>query len=247
MRVGFIHGVMNTDNTSISGETFDYGPCAFMNQYHPRTVYSSIDRYGRYAYQNQPSIIFWNLSVLGDVLQPLIHKDAYKSVEIVKEVLHALQEEYYEKWYQMMFKKLGLVSPDNEDKPLVDKLIQWMYDNKADYTNTFTALLSPDLFPLHPIHSETGISMVEQWKNRIYPQDGGVDAAKSLMESSNPIYIPRNHIVEQVLDQAEQGDFTDFEKFLEILKDPYHLQNVDDSYLNGIEDFRTEYKTYCGT
>ena len=247
MRVGFIHGVMNTDNTSISGETFDYGPCAFMNQYHPRTVYSSIDRYGRYAYQNQPSIIFWNLSVLGDVLQPLIHKDAYKSVEIVKEVLHTLQEEYYEKWYQMMYKKIGIVAPEQSDKPLIDSLIQWMYDNKADYTNTFTALLSPDLFPLHPIHSETGISMVEQWKNRIYPQVGGVDAAKSLMESSNPIYIPRNHIVEQVLDQAEQGDLSGFEKFLEILKDPYHLQNVDDSYLNGIEDFRTEYKTYCGT
>ena len=247
MRVGFIHGVMNTDNSSISGETFDYGPCAFMNNYHPRTVYSSIDQHGRYSFQNQAAIIFWNLSVLGEALQTLIHKDSYKSVEIVKEVIYNLQEEYYEKWYQMMFKKLGLVSPEKEDKPLVDKLLQWMFNHKADYTNTFTAFLSPDLFPLHPIHSETGVQLVEEWKRRIYTQGGGVDAAKALMESSNPIYIPRNHIVEQVLDQAQQGDLSGFEKFLEILKDPYHIQNVENSYLNGKEDFRTEYKTYCGT
>lgn len=247
MRVGFIHGVMNTDNTSISGETFDYGPCAFMNNYHPRTVYSSIDQHGRYSFQNQVAIIFWNLSVLGESLQTLIHKDPAKNSLFIYEVLHTLQNEFLEKWYQMMFKKLGLVSPDKEDKPLVDTLTQWMFDHKADYTNTFAALISPDLFPLHPIHSETGISMVEQWKSRIFVQNGGVDAAKALMESSNPIYIPRNHIVEQVLDQAQQGDLSGFEKFLEVLKDPYYIQNIDSSYLYGKEDFRTEYKTYCGT
>ncbi len=247
MRVGFIHGVMNTDNTSISGETFDYGPCAFMNNYHPRTVYSSIDQYGRYSFENQTNIIFWNLSVLGDALQPLIHKDPYQSVVIVKEVLHTLQNQFLEKWDQMISKKLGFVDPQKSDKPFIDSFLQWIHTNKADYTNSFIALLRPDLFPLHPIHSESGISWVEQWKSRIYNQKGGFEAAKALMESSNPIYIPRNHIVEKVLDQAVKGDMSDFETWLQILKNPYELQAVDNYYLFGIEDFRTDYKTYCGT
>lgn len=247
MRVGFIHGVMNTDNTSISGETFDYGPCAFMNHYHPRTVYSSIDKHGRYAFQNQPAIIFWNLSVLGDAIQPLIHNDPYKSTEMVKEVIYNLQEEYNQKWYNMMFKKIGIIDPQQTDKPFIDSFLQWMYDNKADFTNSFTALLSPDMFPLHPIHSESGISWVEQWKSRIYTQNGGIEAAKAMMETQNPIYIPRNHIVEQVLDQAVKGDMNDFDFLIQLLKNPYQLQEVDNQYLFGIEDFRTEYKTYCGT
>jgi len=247
MRVGFIHGVMNTDNTSISGETFDYGPCAFMNNYHPRTVYSSIDQYGRYSYENQPSIIFWNLSVLANALQPLIHKDAYQSVVIVKELLHTLQEEFQDKWYQMMFSKLGIGTPEQLDKQLVDNLLQWMYDYKADYTNTFSALINPELFPMHPIHSESGQNWIIQWKTRLNDQEGNFEAAKGLMETQNPFYIPRNHIVEQVLDQAVKGDMNDFEFLIQLLKNPYQLQEVDDYYLFGIEDFRTEYKTYCGT
>ena len=247
MRVGFIHGVMNTDNTSISGETFDYGPCAFMNNYNPRTVYSSIDQYGRYSFENQPSIIFWNLSVLANALQPLIHKDAYQSVVIVKELLHSLQEEFQGRWYLMMLKKIGIVSPRKEDNALIDNLMQWMYDHKADYTNTFSALLNPDHFPTHPIHSESGQSWVAQWRSIVNDQDGGFEAANRLMETQNPFYIPRNHIVEQVLDQAVKGDMNDFESFLQILKNPYQLQEVDKRYLFGIADFRTEYKTYCGT
>ncbi|HPE39986.1 MAG TPA: YdiU family protein [Bacteroidales bacterium] len=247
MRVGFIHGVMNTDNTSISGETFDYGPCAFMNHYHPRTVYSSIDKHGRYAFQNQPAIIFWNLSVLGDALQPLIHKDVSKSEVMIKELFHTLQEEYYDKWYRMMYKKIGIVSPRKEDNSLIDNLMQWMYDHKADYTNTFSALLNPDQFPTHPIQSESGQSWVAQWKTRINDQEGGFEAANRLMETQNPFYIPRNHIVEQVLDQAVKGDMNDFDFLIQLLKNPYQLQEVDNQYLFGIEDFRTEYKTYCGT
>jgi len=247
MRVGFIHGVMNTDNTSISGETFDYGPCAFMNNYNPRTVYSSIDHYGRYAFQNQSAIIFWNLSILADALQPLIHKDAYKSEVMIKELFHTLQAEYYDKRYLMMFKKIGIVSPRKEDNALIDNLMQWMYDHKADYTNTFSALLNPDQFPTHPIHSESGQSWVAQWRSIVNNQDGGFEAAKGLMETQNPFYIPRNQIVEQVLDQAVKGDLSDLELWLQILKNPYQLQEVDIRYLFGIEDFRTEYKTYCGT
>lgn len=247
MRVGFIHGVMNTDNTSISGETFDYGPCAFMNNYHPRTVYSSIDQYGRYSYENQAAIIFWNLSVLGDALLPLIHKDPNQGSVLVKEVFQTLQKEYYEKWYLMMFKKVGIILPRKEDNSLIDNLMQWMYDQKVDYTNTFSALLHPKLFPTHPIHSESGQSWSAQWKSIVNNQDGEFEAAKSLMETQNPIYIPRNHIVEQVLDQAVKGDLSDLKLWLQILKNPYELQDVDNRYLHGIEDFRTDYKTYCGT
>ncbi len=247
MRVGFIHGVMNTDNTSISGETFDYGPCAFMNQYHPRTVYSSIDQYGRYSYENQPSIIFWNLSVLANALQPLIHKDAYQSVVIVKELLHTLQEEFQDKWYLMMFSKFGIVTPEQLDKQLVDNLLQFMYTHKTDFTNTFSALINPEIFPTHPILSDTGQPWLTQWNTRVNQQKGGVEAAKALMKIQNPFYIPRNHIVEQVLDQAVKGDLNELELWLQILKNPYQLQDVDNRYLLGIEDFRTEYKTYCGT
>jgi uncharacterized protein YdiU (UPF0061 family) len=122
-----------------------------------------------------------------------------------------------------------------------------MFDNKADFTNSFTALLSPDMFPLHPIHSESGISWVEEWKRRISSQNGGINGAKVLMELSNPVYIPRNHLVEEALDQAIQGDMRAFEALLQLLKNPYQLQSVESSFLNGIDDFRTEYKTYCGT
>jgi len=166
---------------------------------------------------------------------------------IIKELLHTLQEAFQDKWYQMMFSKLGIVTPEQLDKQLVDNLLQWMYDHKADYTNTFSALLNPDQFPTHPIHSESGQSWVAQWRSIVNNQDGGFEAAKGLMETQNPFYIPRNQIVEQVLDQAVKGDLSDLELWLQILKNPYQLQEVDIRYLFGIEDFRTEYKTYCGT
>lgn len=247
MRVGFIHGVMNTDNASISGETFDYGPCAFMNQYNPKTVFSSIDRYGRYAYQNQPSIIFWNLSVLGDTLLPLIHKDEFKAVEIVKGLLYALQVEYFEKWYQMMFSKLGISNGAQSDKPLVDELLQWMQNQKADYTNTFSALLNSDQFLDHPILGESALTWFEQWDARILNQKGGIITAQNMMKETNPFVIPRNHIVEEVLDQAVMGDFSAFKKFLIILQQPYEIQNVDAKYLSESDGFDASYKTYCGT
>jgi uncharacterized protein YdiU (UPF0061 family) len=125
--------------------------------------------------------------------------------------------------------------------------MQWMYDQKADYTNTFSALMHPKLFPAHPIHSESGQSWTAQWKSIVNNQDGGFEAAQALMKTQNPFYIPRNQIVEQVLDLAVKGDLSDLKLWLQILKNPYELQDVDNRYLHGIEDFRTDYKTYCGT
>ena len=148
MRVGFIHGVMNTDNVTISGETIDYGPCAFMDQYNPKTVFSSIDYYGRYSYSNQPLITKWNLSRFAETLLPFIDKDKKKSIEIASDNINTFDDLYYLKWNQMMRKKLGFIGNDENDDKLIKDLLNWMENNKADYTNTFCNLMgiNSDLF-----------------------------------------------------------------------------------------------------
>ena len=144
MRVGFIHGVMNTDNVTISGETIDYGPCAFMDQYNPKTVFSSIDYYGRYSYSNQPLITKWNLSRFAETLLPFIDKDKKKSIEIASDNINTFDDLYYLKWNQMMRKKLGFIGNDENDDKLIKDLLNWMENNKADYTNTFLYLTEND-------------------------------------------------------------------------------------------------------
>ena len=134
MRVGFIHGVMNTDNMTISGETIDYGPCAFMDTYDPKTVYSSIDKMGRYAYCNQPAVTKWNLSRFAECLIPLIHENNEVAIKSATELINTFGEKYEEKWLNMMRKKLGLLGIDNKDKLLIVDLLTWMHQNKVDYT-----------------------------------------------------------------------------------------------------------------
>ena len=142
MRVGFIHGVMNTDNMAISGDTIDYGPCAFMDKYDPGTVFSSIDHQGRYAYYNQPRIAKWNLERFAESLLPLIDNDSKVAIGIATEVLKEFPEKYKNKWLKMMKKKLGLVGNDHNDAQLIIELLSWMHQNKADYTNTFCYLMN---------------------------------------------------------------------------------------------------------
>ena len=143
MRVGFIHGVMNTDNMTISGETIDYGPCAFMDTYDPKTVYSSIDKMGRYAYCNQPAVTKWNLSRFAECLIPLIHENNEMAIKSATELINTFGEKYEEKWLSMMRKKLGLLGTDNKDKLLIVDLLTWMHQNKVDYTNTCLLYTSP--------------------------------------------------------------------------------------------------------
>ena len=166
MRVGFIHGVMNTDNTAISGETIDYGPCAFMDHYNPKTVFSSIDKLGRYSFSNQPPIIKWNLSRFAECLIPLIDKNEDAAIRIANESIDNFQKIYETKWLNMMRDKLGLFGVDKNDKKLIDNLLNWMENNKADYTNTFCYLMNIKINDNEVYKDKDFISWLDNWKKR---------------------------------------------------------------------------------
>ena len=245
MRVGFIHGVMNTDNMAISGETIDYGPCAFMDTYDPKTVFSSIDKYGRYSYFNQPRIAKWNLARFAECLIPLIDKDEEKSLKIATEIIDNFQNIYEEKWLNMMRDKLGLFGNDKNDKVLIDDLLNWMEKNKADYTNTFCYLMNIKTNNTEIYNNKDFIDWSNRWQKRILVNNNSKDKSLNLMKKSNPVVIPRNHKVEEALKAANENNIELMNKLLSILKKPYENQN-------NIEDFQSpsdnkEYQTFCGT
>ena len=245
MRVGFIHGVMNTDNMSIAGETIDYGPCAFMNVYNPHTVFSSIDRNGRYSFDNQPNIIYWNLAVFANTLIPLISDNEEKSIELVKEKLDKFSSIFSNSWYNMMFKKIGILEPDDKDRFLVDSLLEMMKNYKADYTNTFAALtinnVSDDL-----LFSENEFKKWnKKWKNRINYSNDSVGIFR-LMQKQNPSVIPRNHLVESALENSMSGNFKQFNDLLDLLSKPYNYKS-NLRFQTTPEGFDDSYKTFCGT
>ena len=245
MRVGFIHGVMNTDNMAISGETIDYGPCAFMDTYDPKTVFSSIDKYGRYSYFNQPRIAKWNLARFAECLIPLIDKDEEKSLKIATEIIDNFQNIYEEKWLNMMRDKLGLFGNDKNDKVLIDDLLNWMEKNKADYTNTFCYLMNIKTNNTKIYNNKDYIDWSNRWQKRILVNNNSKDKSLNLMKKSNPVVIPRNHKVEEALKAANENNIELMNKLLSILKKPYENQN-------NIEDFQSpsdnkEYQTFCGT
>jgi len=245
-RVGFIHGVMNTDNMSISGETIDYGPCAFMNTYNPKTVYSSIDRNGRYAFGNQPTIAHWNLTVFASTLLPLISDDKEKAIQLAKDILNKFPHEYSKKWYQMMFKKLGITKPLKEDKVLVDTLLQLMDESKADYTNTFAALSLNKVSNDNLFTSSQFNDWRQQWENRTNHTDKQIETLK-LMQSQNPLVIPRNHLVESALEDAIQGNKSQFNELLKLISKPYDYKTPHKSLQTIPSGFDERYKTFCGT
>ena len=244
-RVGFIHGVMNTDNMSIPGETIDYGPCAFMNTYNPDTVYSSIDRNGRYAFQNQYKIGYWNLSVFASTLIPLISCDKNNAIELVQKILKEYKEEYSKKWYSMMFKKLGIIKGSNKDKMLVNQLLEIMYIEKADYTNTFAALSSNKETDEKIFKSNQFLDWKSKWECRINEIDNK-NVILKIMQTQNPLFIPRNHLVESALENAIKYDNTEFDELLDLILQPYNyeLHNNFQTIPDGFDD---NYKTFCGT
>ncbi len=248
MRVGFIHGVMNTDNVAISGETIDYGPCAFMDTYDPRTVFSSIDYYGRYAFSNQPSIIKWNLEKFAEVLIPLIDTDNNKSIEMVKEVLKDFDTKFKKGWFKMMRKKLGLKGEESKDENLIAELLSWMHQNKADYTNTFCHLMD-DLIQKNKFFENEEFNYWKQkWKNRSKLYGNSPEKSLQIMHEANPLVIPRNHLVEEALNSAtENNDLTKVKELLKILKDPYKNKSNIDHYQSTPIPGKERYKTYCGT
>ncbi len=248
MRVGFIHGVMNTDNTSISGETFDYGPCAFMNRYHPNTVFSSIDSNGRYAFGNQPRIIKWNLTRLAEALLPIIHEDKDTAVQIAQRTIDAFDALWDKEYRRMMLGKIGIAQEQPNDLQLVDELLQCMQLENADYTNTFAALSEDIEWDVHPLNTPSLKNWFEKWKQRVTQNEEGLATARIIMKQYNPVFIPRNHLVEQALDLATQGNFSLFDQLLTCLKTPYQYQ---DSYRSFLfppnEEFELQYQTFCGT
>ena len=245
MRVGFIHGVMNTDNMSISGETIDYGPCAFMDTYDPKTVFSSIDHMGRYAYCNQPIITKWNLSRFAECLIPMIDENQKKAIEIATEIINTFEKNYEEKWLEMMRKKLGLLGNHSTDKTLILDLLTWMHQKKVDYTNTFCHLMK---FKVQEEDFQDRVfkDWKKRWNERLIINNSSNEKSIALMRTVNPLVIPRNDKVEETLDLANKNNFKMLFEFLEILKTPYIEKKNTYKYQIPNENNK-EYKTFCGT
>jgi uncharacterized protein YdiU (UPF0061 family) len=245
--VGFVHGVMNTDNMALSGETIDYGPCAFMDTYDPATVFSSIDQGGRYAYGNQPAIAQWNLARLAEALLPLFDADSTRAIERAAAVLDTFPERFTAHWMNGMRSKLGLFTIEADDKRLVEDLLAWMQRGRADFTNTFRALSSAA-----SAEALAGTDPdFDAWHRRLHARRGrqpqSLTDVEDLMRRHNPAFIPRNHKVEAALDAATTAlDLSRFERLLDVLRTPY-------DHTRDLPEFSTPspagltYRTFCGT
>ena len=245
MRVGFIHGVMNTDNMAISGETIDYGPCAFMDHYDPKTVFSSIDKFGRYAFSNQPPITKWNLARFAECLIPLIDKNEDTAIKLATDLIDNFQNIYEDKWLNMMRDKLGLFGEDKNDKKLINDLFNWMEKNKADYTNTFCNLMDINSDEIYK--NNDFIDWKNEWKKRSELNNSTKEKQSKLMKKNNPTVIPRNHKVEEALAEADKGSLDKMKKLLAILKNPYDNQNNIQEYQTPAPSNNEKYQTFCGT
>jgi serine/tyrosine/threonine adenylyltransferase len=247
MRVGFVHGVMNTDNMSIAGETIDYGPCAFLDHYHPATVFSSIDTGGRYAFDRQAAIAQWNLAVFATTLLPQIEQETGDGAAAIKDLLNAYARKYKDQWWQMMGRKLGFTDLQDASSGLVTQLLQWMQTAQADFTYTFY-LLTRQTFPEESIYQQASFQQWYQaWQEQLQLAGIPFDQIQSVMAAVNPVYIPRNHIVESVLDAANRGDIQPLKAALSIWQDPYVLQTQTDPYLYPPAQVNKDYQTFCGT
>ncbi|BAQ09358.1 hypothetical protein OXB_0886 [Bacillus sp. OxB-1] len=245
--VGFIHGVMNTDNMTISGETIDYGPCAFMDTYDPKTVYSSIDVQGRYAYRNQPPIAAWNLSRFAEALLPLIDEDTEQAIEMAQEVISGFAALYQSEWLAGMRAKLGIRNEEEGDRALFEALLDMMEEHEADFTNTFRALTFGTFEGSSLFQSSEFTEWHGTWQERLSRQPAGKDASFQLMKGSNPAVIPRNHRVEAALSAAEQGDLSVMRRLLDILSAPYAHSPEQKEFANLPPRTTVPYQTFCGT
>lgn len=247
-QIGFIHGVMNTDNMTISGETIDYGPCAFMDNYNPATVFSSIDTQGRYAYGNQPYIGGWNLARFAESLLPLLHTDEEQAVQMAQDAISSFSELYHHHWLARMRTKLGLFNAEAADEELVKDLLDLMEKHQADYTNTFVALTFGQAVGHGLSDDEEFASWHARWQARLARQEQGPEAVREQMSQTNPAVIPRNHRVEEALERAEQhGDYSAMNKLLAVLKKPYAHTPEQAEYAATPVACDPNYRTFCGT
>jgi serine/tyrosine/threonine adenylyltransferase len=255
MHVGFIHGVMNTDNTALSGETIDFGPCAFIDSYDPATAFSAIDEFGRYAYGNQPTIAKWNLARFAETLLPLLDPNPERAVELANEAISAFTSRFQEHWLAGMRDKLGLSSNEEGDLELAHAFLRAMHENAADFTLTFRRLCDAAadekadanvrvLFANPAAYD----SWVARWRSRLVVEKFEPNACAQAMRTVNPAFIPRNHRVEQALGAAiEYGDFSPFAELLTVLSRPYEDQAIFADYANPPHADERVFRTFCGT
>ena len=255
LRIGFIHGVMNTDNMSIAGETIDYGPCAFMDSYDPATVYSSIDTQGRYAYANQPRIAHWNLSRLAGALLPLFDTDKDVAVAMAQAALDTFPARFEDAYVSGFRRKLGLTQIREDDADLLQDLLDRMAQNNADFTLTFRRLSDAadggadadasvgELFKEPAAFTE----WVLKWRQRLAAEDVDPADRAAAMKSVNPAFIPRNHRIQAVITAAQAGDFLPFEELIAVLSKPYHDQPSYADYMNPPKPDEVVHRTFCGT
>jgi uncharacterized protein YdiU (UPF0061 family) len=249
MLVGFVHGVMNTDNMALGGETIDYGPCAFMDAYDPATVFSSIDAGGRYAYGNQPAAAQWNLARFAETLLPLLHPDPQAALRLAGERIGRFPERYGSLWLAGMRAKLGLLTEEPEDRALVEELLSWMHRRQADYTNTFRELAGDT--PLAGADVAPDAALAEwrrRWQARLARQPIAPEEARRRMRAANPVVIPRNHRVEEALAAAvERHDLSVMQRLLAALSSPFDDRPETSGYRSPPPPSPTPYRTFCGT
>ncbi len=255
--IGFIHGVMNTDNMSIAGETIDYGPCAFMDTYHPETVYSSIDQMGRYAYANQPGIAHWNLAILAQCLLPLLDENQEKAIEPAQETVDRFPGLYNDAYLTGLRAKLGLREKRDGDKDLADDLLKRMAENEADFTLTFRHL--SDAATLLPTEADAPVralfnegnafdAWAELWRKRLAQEAGDETEREADMRRVNPAFIPRNHLVAEVIEAAEEReDFKPFEELMSVLATPFEGQPGRERFTLPPRPEQVVRQTFCGT
>jgi uncharacterized protein YdiU (UPF0061 family) len=250
MLVGFVHGVMNTDNMAVSGETIDYGPCAFLDTYDPATVFSSIDQQGRYAYGNQPAIANWNLARLAESLLPVVGGGEEAAIAVVRGVLATFPERYERHHLAGARAKLGLTTADDDDRRLFGDLLQLMTDTRADFTATFAGLVGIAESGVPPVDAEADgrfRGWVARWLDRLAREPGGPRNGAAVMRRANPVVIPRNHRVEEALAAAAAGDLTVLERLVAVLRDPFVETPANEPYRSGPGPGCGPYRTFCGT
>jgi uncharacterized protein YdiU (UPF0061 family) len=253
MSLGFIHGVMNTDNMTVSGETIDYGPCAFMDTYSAQTVFSSIDTHGRYAYENQPSILSWNLARLAETLIPLVDSDKDIAIGLLTDAVQDVGRIYESHWLNAMRSKIGLWTKSPSDLELITDLLSLMEDSHADFTLVFrhlSKLLRGDDSKIrqHFNISTSFDAWLQRWQSRMKPEGIEAETRALAMDRINPIYIPRNHKVEEALSAAvELNDMKPFSRLLEVLSHPFDDVQENKDYATPGPQLATPYQTFCGT
>ena len=254
MGVGFIHGVMNTDNTSIVGETIDYGPCAFMDEYNPGTVFSSIDTHGRYAFGNQPLIAQWNMACFANSLLPLIDENSEKAVKKAQEVINNFPKNMNEAVMGVMCKKIGLDSSENDSQELLKSFLNIMLDNKSDYTLSFRYLneslqgKKEDLLKAQFQEHDKLYDWLQKWTKTLENKNLNKKDVMNMMDKTNPLFIPRNHLLERIIDAAtENNDFSQMKTLLKVFSSPYKEQPENEAYSKPPKPDEIVKQTFCGT